>query len=92
MESTKVSQDQLFAMIDMVNNKRNSLPKDQSSDLIQQLSKYKVCDLHFICFIFLYFSEVLVPSSKYYILALLKGLYVTPKFAGSIAAQAKTLC
>ncbi|CAH0590493.1 unnamed protein product [Chrysodeixis includens] len=41
MESTKVTQDQLFAMIDMVNNKRSALPKDLSSDLIKQLSKYK---------------------------------------------------
>ncbi|XP_075980896.1 transmembrane protein 214 [Anticarsia gemmatalis] len=45
MDSTKVSQDQLFAMIDMVQNKRNSLPKDLSSDLIKQLSKYK--DIYF---------------------------------------------
>ncbi|KAH9631853.1 hypothetical protein HF086_014325 [Spodoptera exigua] len=45
MENTKVSQDQLFAMIDMVNNKRSALPKDLSSDLIKQLSKYK--DIYF---------------------------------------------
>ncbi|XP_063894378.1 transmembrane protein 214 [Helicoverpa armigera] len=45
MDSTKVSQDQLFAMIDMVNNKRSALPKDLSSDLIKQLSKYK--DIYF---------------------------------------------
>lgn len=38
----KVSQDQLFAMFDMVNNKRHSLSKELSSDLINQLSKYKV--------------------------------------------------
>lgn len=45
MDNTKVSQDQLFAMIDMVNNKRSALPKDLSSDLIKQLSKYK--DIYF---------------------------------------------
>lgn len=45
MDSTKVSQDQLFAMIDQVNNKRNGLPKDLSSDLIKQLFKYK--DIYF---------------------------------------------
>ncbi|CAG9795904.1 unnamed protein product [Diatraea saccharalis] len=41
MDNVKVTQDQLFAMFDMVNNKRNSLTKDLSSDLIMQLSKYK---------------------------------------------------
>ncbi|CAH0401163.1 unnamed protein product [Chilo suppressalis] len=41
MDNVKISQDQLFAMFDMVNNKRNSLSKDLSSDLIMQLSKYK---------------------------------------------------
>lgn len=42
MDSSRVSQDQLFAMIDMVNAKRSGLAKDVSSDLIKQLSKYKV--------------------------------------------------
>ncbi|CAG9564224.1 unnamed protein product [Danaus chrysippus] len=45
MDSTKVTQDQLMAMLDMVNSKRNSLSKDLSSDLIKQLSKYK--DIYF---------------------------------------------
>ncbi|XP_039758977.1 transmembrane protein 214 [Pararge aegeria] len=41
----KVSFDQLIAMFDMVNNKRNALSKDLSNDLIKQLSKYK--DIYF---------------------------------------------
>ncbi|KAL0870073.1 hypothetical protein ABMA27_006234 [Loxostege sticticalis] len=45
MDSTKVSQDQLLAMFDMVNGKKNSLSKELSSDLINQLSKYK--DIYF---------------------------------------------
>ncbi|XP_068620080.1 transmembrane protein 214 [Battus philenor] len=40
-ESTKISQEQLFIMLDLVNNKKNSLSKELSSDLIKQLSKYK---------------------------------------------------
>lgn len=46
MDSTKVSQDQLLAMFDMVNAKKNSLSKELSSDLINQLSKYKVGELN----------------------------------------------
>ncbi|XP_049876600.1 transmembrane protein 214 [Pectinophora gossypiella] len=45
MESVKITQEQLFSMIDLVNNKKNGLPKDLSSDLIKQLSKYK--DIYF---------------------------------------------
>ncbi|XP_059057940.1 transmembrane protein 214 [Achroia grisella] len=45
MDSTKVSQEQLLAMFDLVNNKRNSLSKELSSDLIKQLTKYK--DIYF---------------------------------------------
>ncbi|XP_063830529.1 transmembrane protein 214 [Ostrinia nubilalis] len=45
MDSTKVSQDQLLAMFDMVNAKKNNLSKELSSDLINQLSKYK--DIYF---------------------------------------------
>ncbi|CAH0724228.1 unnamed protein product, partial [Brenthis ino] len=41
----KVTLDQLVAMFDMVNSKRNALSKDLSSDLIKQLSKYK--DIYF---------------------------------------------
>ncbi|XP_045537438.1 transmembrane protein 214 [Papilio machaon] len=41
MDATKISQEQLFAMFDLVNNKKNSLSKEFASDLIQQLSKYK---------------------------------------------------
>lgn len=42
MENNKVSHEKFFAMLDLVNSKRISLPKDQSSDLIEQLSKFKV--------------------------------------------------
>lgn len=45
VDSTKLSQEQLLAMFDLVNNKRNSLSKDLSSDLIKQLIKYK--DIYF---------------------------------------------
>ncbi|XP_034835337.1 transmembrane protein 214 [Maniola hyperantus] len=45
MASTKVSFEQLIAMFDMVNNKRNALSKELSNDLIKQLSKYK--DIYF---------------------------------------------
>lgn len=41
MENNKVSHEKFFAMLDLVNSKRISLPKDQSSDLIEQLSKFK---------------------------------------------------
>ncbi|XP_050352609.1 transmembrane protein 214 [Nymphalis io] len=41
----KVTHDQFLAMLDMVNNKRNALSKDLSSDLIKQLSKFK--DVYF---------------------------------------------
>lgn len=41
MDNVKISQEQLFAMFDMVNGKRNSLSKELSSDLIMQLSKFK---------------------------------------------------
>ncbi|XP_030031154.2 transmembrane protein 214 [Manduca sexta] len=44
-DAAKISQDQLFAMIDTVNAKKNGLSKELSSDLIHQLSKYK--DLYF---------------------------------------------
>ncbi|KAI5640139.1 hypothetical protein NE865_07396 [Phthorimaea operculella] len=46
LDNVKVSQDQLLAMIDLVNNKRNGLSKEVSSDLIKQLCKYK--DIYFI--------------------------------------------
>lgn len=42
MDSAKVSQEQLFAMIDTVNSKKNALSKELASDLINQMSKYKV--------------------------------------------------
>ncbi|KAM3960329.1 transmembrane protein 214 [Aphomia sociella] len=45
MDATKVSQEQLLAMFDMVNSKRNSVSKELSSDLIKQLTKYK--DIYF---------------------------------------------
>ncbi|XP_073954011.1 transmembrane protein 214 isoform X2 [Choristoneura fumiferana] len=44
MEATKVSQEQLLAMFDMVNAKKG-LTKEISSDLMKQLSKYK--DIYF---------------------------------------------
>ncbi|KAL4719926.1 hypothetical protein ACJJTC_015185 [Scirpophaga incertulas] len=46
LENTRISQDQLFAMFDLINNKKNNLSKELSSDLILQLSKYK--DIFFI--------------------------------------------
>ncbi|XP_023933936.2 transmembrane protein 214 [Bicyclus anynana] len=45
MASTKVTFDQLVAMFDLINNKRNALSKDLSNELIKQLSKYK--DIYF---------------------------------------------
>lgn len=45
MEATKVSQEQLLAMFDMVNAKKG-LTKEISSDLMKQLSKYKVCCIY----------------------------------------------
>ena len=47
----KLTLDQLVAMFDLVNGKRNALSKDLSSDLINQLSKYKVGFL-FLLFVF----------------------------------------
>lgn len=40
-EDTKVTQEQYLAMLDLVNNKKNSLPKDLSSKLTSQLFKFK---------------------------------------------------
>ncbi|XP_045501564.1 transmembrane protein 214 isoform X1 [Colias croceus] len=45
MDNTKVSQDQLLAMFDTINGKKNSMSKELSSDLIKQLVKYK--DIYF---------------------------------------------
>ncbi|XP_045521969.1 transmembrane protein 214 [Pieris brassicae] len=45
MDDTRVSQEQLFAMFDTINSKRNGLSKEMSSDLIKQLIKYK--DIYF---------------------------------------------
>ncbi|CAK1584254.1 unnamed protein product [Parnassius mnemosyne] len=41
MDSSKISHEQLLTMFDLINNKKNSLSKELSSDLIKQLSKYK---------------------------------------------------
>ncbi|XP_050674602.1 transmembrane protein 214 [Leptidea sinapis] len=45
MGDAKVTQDQLFAMFDLVNSKRGGLSKELSSDLMNQLVKYK--DIYF---------------------------------------------
>lgn len=63
-EDTKVTQEQYFAMLDLVNNKKNSLSKDLSSKLTSQLFKFKVIMIILLVKIFfrLYFKALCVKD------------------------------